>query len=246
MSSKSQRNAQLILFIVVLVLGAAVYFANKPPLAPPNDPFWVNLEDQDLRATPPQLILRPTQYPQSRGISIAAFQNRFAGRNATLWEALAYAYDQPFTRFIVTPPLRDLLMRNIDVLVTVPDQPREKLQAELQKQFGLKVRRETIDTNVLLLAVKTPGTAALSTNGPKAYPLRNYVLMMDGFFGQPVIDRTGLDGVYKFSPFSPKFPARDLDAGRQVYKQALLDQLGLELVPTNMPVEMLIVEHVTN
>jgi uncharacterized protein (TIGR03435 family) len=35
-----------------------------------------------------------------------------------------------------------------------------------------------------------------------------------------------------------KWPRRD-PAG---LKQALLDQLGLELVPTNMPIEMLVVE----
>jgi hypothetical protein len=35
---------------------------------------------------------------------------------------------------------------------------------------------------------------------------------------------------------------RGLEAGREAYRQALLDQLGLTLVPTNMPVEMLVVK----
>ncbi len=198
MSSKSQRNAQLILFIVVLVLGAAVYFANKPPLAPPNDPFWVNLEDQDLRTAPPQLIVRPTQYPQLPGISTSWFEDRFAVRRATLWEVLPYAYGLPLSRFIIPPPLQNLAAgRPIDVLVTIPDQPRERLQVELHKQLGIKLRRVTIQTNVFLLVVKTPGAAASNTNGSKAYPIRNYVWGMEGFAGGPVIDKRASEGTYK-------------------------------------------------
>jgi uncharacterized protein (TIGR03435 family) len=58
----------------------------------------------------------------------------------------------------------------------------------------------------------------------------------------PVIDQTGLVGNYDFD--FPKnlgaTPAEKL----QKAQQWLLDQLGLELVPTNMPVEMLVVEKV--
>jgi Protein of unknown function (DUF3738) len=246
MSSKSRRNAQLILFIVVLVLGAAVYFANKPPPPQPNDPFWVNLDYRDLLTGPTQLIARPTQYPELPEISTSWFGDRFAIRNGTLWEVLPYIYGLPFSRFIIPPPLRNLAFTRIDVLVTVPDRPREKLQAELQKQFGIRVRSVTLQTNVFLLVVETPGIAVSSTNGSDAYPIRNYVWGMEGIIGGPVIDQTGLDGVYRFSPFPPKSPRLDLQAARQAYKQALLDQLGLELIPTNMPVEFLILEHATN
>jgi hypothetical protein len=242
MSSKAQRNATLILFVVVLLLGVAVYFANKPP-PPPNDPFWVNLDYRDLLTNPTQLIARPTQYPELPEISTSWFNDRFAMRKGALLEVLPYIYRLPLSRFIIPPPLRDLAFKQIDVLVTVPDRPREKLQAELQKQFGIKVRSVTLQTNVFLLVVKTPGVAAPSTNGSDAYPIRNYIWGMEGIIGGPVIDRTGLDGVYKFSP---NLPPRDFQAARKAYRQALLDQLGLELIPTNMPVEFLILEHATN
>ncbi len=246
MPSNARKSATLILTVVVLALGAAVYFANKPPPPPPNDPFWVNLDYHDLLAGPTQLIARPTQYAELPEISTSWFEDRFAIRNGTLLEVLPYIYGLPFSRFIIPPPLRDLAFRRIDVLVTVPDQPREKLQAELQKQFGIRVRSVTLQTNIFLLVVKTPGIAVSGTNGSDAYPIRNYVWGMEGIIGGPVIDHTGLDGVYKFSPFSPKSPRRDLQATREAYKQALLDQLGLELVPTNMPVEFLILEYATN
>jgi hypothetical protein len=114
MSSKSRRNAQLILFIVVLVLGAAVYFANKPPPPQPNDPFWVNLDYRDLLTGPTQLIARPTQYPELPEISTSWFGDRFAIRNGTLWEVLPYIYglpfrDSSFLRRFGTWPLRGLM-----------------------------------------------------------------------------------------------------------------------------------------
>jgi uncharacterized protein (TIGR03435 family) len=34
------------------------------------------------------------------------------------------------------------------------------------------------------------------------------------------------------------------ESAKEALKQAVLDQLGLELVPTNMPIEMLVVEKV--
>lgn len=246
MPSNARRNATLILIVVVLLLGVAVYFANKPPPPPPDDPFWVNLDYRDLPAAPAQLIARPTQYPDLPEISTSWFNDRFAIRNGTLWEVLPYVHGLPFSRYIIPPPLRNLAFQRIDVLVTDPDHPREKLQAELQKQFGIRVRSVTLQTNVFLLVVKTPGVAVSSTNGSDAYPIRNYVWGMEGIIGGPVIDHTGLDGVYKFSPISSNFPRRDFQAARKVYEQALLDQLGLELVPTDMPVEFLILEQATN
>ena len=54
----------------------------------------------------------------------------------------------------------------------------------------------------------------------------------------PVVDQTGLTNSYDFSL---KWKS-DGDSNLAALQQALEDQLGLELVPTNMPVEMLVVE----
>ena len=51
------------------------------------------------------------------------------------------------------------------------------------------------------------------------------------------MDKTGLDGNYDLAVSWDKN-----DIQHDSMKKALLDQLGLELVTTNMPIEMLVVE----
>ncbi len=56
-----------------------------------------------------------------------------------------------------------------------------------------------------------------------------------------VVDQTGLKGNYDVRvDWQQDFSA----AGKEKLRQAVLDQLGLELVATNLPIEMLIVEKV--
>jgi uncharacterized protein (TIGR03435 family) len=71
----------------------------------------------------------------------------------------------------------------------------------------------------------------ISTAHPSDFSL---AMELELLFGKTIIDQTGL--TQKFN-IDLKWNG-DLNA----LKHALRDQLGLELVPTNMPVEMLVVE----
>jgi uncharacterized protein (TIGR03435 family) len=71
-------------------------------------------------------------------------------------------------------------------------------------------------------------------------PVEVLISFLQQRFQVPVVDQTGLKQEYDFSLAwdepDPKHP--NLDG----LKQALHDQLGLELVLTNLPIEMLVVE----
>ena len=82
-------------------------------------------------------------------------------------------------------------------------------------------------------------------------PIRTLIFDLEYYLHVPMIDRTGLDGYYDFDLNWNDEILWDATEHRSLsnpdgLKQILLDQLGLELVPTNMPIEMLVVEKVKN
>jgi uncharacterized protein (TIGR03435 family) len=65
---------------------------------------------------------------------------------------------------------------------------------------------------------------------------------LESRFGLPVVDRTSLNKSYDFSL---KWDEKDrYHLNSDGLQQALLNQLGLELVPSREPIEMLVVEKV--
>jgi uncharacterized protein (TIGR03435 family) len=67
---------------------------------------------------------------------------------------------------------------------------------------------------------------------------------LEYYFEIPVIDRTGIEGRFDIDL---KWDEPDRQhRNPEAFKQVLLDQLGLELVPSREPIEMLVVEKSPN
>ena len=65
---------------------------------------------------------------------------------------------------------------------------------------------------------------------------------LERIFQMPIVDETGLPGSYNLDL---RWKVKtDPNANQAAVKEALIGQLGLELVPVRKPVEMLIVEKV--
>ena len=194
-------------------------------------------------------IFRPTRFPRSGGGVWTG--TRFCTENYSVPELIGSAYGSPATRTVFPaglPPDR------FDVMLTRPDSAAW-LRAELEKRFGLTVRRETRVVDVLQLTVKNPNPPNLKRHsgndsnsswigGSRKNTIRNQSL--GGFFGsiesrvgQPVLDRTGLTGRFDVEF---QWPSQPGESEKNAYKRALLEQLGLELIPSREPVELLIVE----
>jgi uncharacterized protein (TIGR03435 family) len=189
--------------------------------------------------------------------------NKMLGRAISFDALMGMAYDVDVNQ-IVPPP--DKVTGSFDLLMTTADASKEKLQKEIQRQFGYVAHRETRQADVLVLTLKQAGAPGLKpsrgqNNGGGGFassssssagtggqstqvnsqnqPISSLIKKLQGYFDKPIIDRTGLTGNFDVS-----LTAATENGGSEsaAIMQALPVQLGLELVPTNMPVEMLVVE----
>lgn len=174
----------------------------------------------------------------------------FLGIGVSLTNLLTFAYTNSTTARTVFES--DIPPGRFDFIANVPAGSSEALKQEIQKQFGLVGKFETRDADVLLLKVRRNNAPGLKPptgreGGPwmgngefscQNQSFETIARILEAHFGTPVIDETGLDGRFDFDlHWQEQEPPQNLDG----LKQALLDQLGLELVPANLPIEMLVV-----
>jgi uncharacterized protein (TIGR03435 family) len=180
-----------------------------------------------------------------------------------LVSCIVFAENFPDESRLVLPG--DFPKGRFDVLITLPqnrsysgqDEIRQTMRDEIKKQFGFVAHRETLERDVLLLQIKNPNAAGLQkivqydpNNGSsiqssieglnsKNFPLNWLAYELEGHLQIPVFDQTGLTNRIALNLRWNKLPGEMVE---DTTRRVVLDQLGLELVPTNMPIEMLVVE----
>ena len=132
------------------------------------------------------------------------------------------------------------------------------LQSAVKRKFGVAGKTETRETDVWVLKVKHPNVPNLKLNqkdgdrGNGFFPdaktgkFRGWNEQMPGVAASleylantPIIDETGLTNRFDFDLNCQQ---TDVENKNWDSVNLALDKLGLELVPTNMPIEMLVVE----
>jgi uncharacterized protein (TIGR03435 family) len=214
-----------------------------------------NVSSQVLDKTPPQVTIVSARFHQFGG-SVSG-NNKMMGLGISATNIFGYAYDQSSARTIFPDKLPP---GKYDFIANLPSGNKDALQKEIERKFGLVGRRETRDADVLFLKTRNSDASGLkpadlrrlehnstssSRSGAGDFSCRNEQLsnlarFLEGRFEIPVIDQTGLTNHFdidlKWNEKNWQHPNRDS------LKQALFDQLGLELVPSREPIEMLVVE----
>jgi uncharacterized protein (TIGR03435 family) len=142
-----------------------------------------------------------------------------------------------------------------DYIVSLTNGNAEALQQEVKREFGVIARIETRETNILLLKVKAPNAPGLkpSTSSladqfeswdpghfeSKNKPLGYLACTLELYANVPVIDRTGLTNGFDINLH---WEQTDLQNHNWNNMNQALAPLGLELVPSREPIEMLVVE----
>jgi uncharacterized protein (TIGR03435 family) len=217
-----------------------------------------DLPSDQIDKLPPIVRVLPTKF-KSVWVTWNSGANgdKFVGSNVRAGEIAAYAYGFPRGRvhFAEEEPTNRL-----DFVATLPRGSQGALQRMLKAKLGLVGRPETENRDVLLLQVNhanapglkppilekndtywSPGVfhssdVVIDTGAPRFDGLAAF---LERYFKMPVIDQT--DVTQHFST-DLRWKETRGHPNHEGLEQVLLNQLGLELVPTNMPIEMLVVE----
>ncbi len=213
-----------------------------------------------IDSLPPIFQVVPTKFNNSIWSNCNSGSNcdKFAGANVRINLIAACAYGIPSSRIrfpLGVPPV------DYDFIATKPH-AQEALQRWLKVHYGIVGHFETDDMAAFAVQVKNPNAPGFkpaipgkhdqydnrygdhyvyhSSNefmdtGPPRYD--GFVYFLEDYLGEPVIDETGIT-----DPFAVhlEWPTGD----PQGLEDVLANQLGLELVPTNIPVKILVMEQV--
>lgn len=148
-----------------------------------------------------------------------------------------------------------------DYIANLPTGALEALQTEAKEKLGLTGSRETRDVPALVLKVNhadAPGLKpAAPMAGPPATPRPQGMSMLrhakmsalasslEITTQTPVLDQTGLTEFYdiEFTRIQPTPRGQKFDRLADLQK-TMLEQLGLDVVMTNAPVDLLVVKKV--
>lgn len=215
-----------------------------------------------LKHAPENLVvIRTTHFPEAYGKIYERHNDddvlsRVSGRNVTLRDLMAEAYDTGPGQVVLPPGAAG---EHFDFIVTVPGDVRGRLQSAIRDATGYTGRVETRDADVLNLKVENaslPGLTA-SPDGEdedvqykdgrlyfKHKTARSLVRGLQDGLAKPVIDQTGLTNCYDFSLAWDMKITRSMQSGTWSLEgvQKALHGWGLGLEPSTETMDMLVVE----
>jgi hypothetical protein len=246
----TKAKSAVIAGVVVLLAAGTTLMTVKIIEQHKADESWrVRLFDSRvLDRISPQVKILPAQSSRGGGYGTSNDKRMGTGVDAETIVRMVSGFWSPVRTILAC----ELPAAKYDFIASLPSGNAEALRQEIRKQFGVVTRLEMVETNVLLLTVKFPNAPGLrpsktkygstENNGADHFSCVNQSVsfvagMLEGNLQIPVIDQTGLT-----QTFDIDLKWNQHDPQHNTLKQALLDQLGLELVPTTKPVEMLVVE----
>jgi uncharacterized protein (TIGR03435 family) len=254
------KTAIVVGVVLLLTAGTTTVVAVKERDARRIEKMWrinKDLLPDRVDALPPLVKILPTKFTsQWSNWNAGTNGEKWVGANARARVIAACAYGIPFVRIRFDTPEPT---NRFDFIATLAQGSREAMQQELKFKFGLVGHRTTENLDVLQLRVQHPDGPGLKPPIPgkaDAYmkagafhtsdaPLdigngfQGLAAYLEGYFRKTIVDETGITQHFSIDLRWREQNYRDNPDG---LKQALLDKLGLELVPATMPVEILVMD----
>jgi uncharacterized protein (TIGR03435 family) len=239
--------------VVCILISMAVIASAQDKPAPSRSPLA--FEVVSVRPTPPDRRDQFESYCSNGG--------RFISRGTPLLWSIKWAYG--LNDYQMSPGWPDWLNSfgtyNIEAETegrVTDDQCRMMVQALFEDRFKLAMHRQTKTVSAYALVTGKKGSK-LATRGrvtingavkqatserepPEGWTmarLANYLASVKGV-GQPVLDKTGLTGIYGLTL---NYATADGDDRPDIFS-AVQEQLGLKLQSIKAPTEMFVIDHV--
>jgi uncharacterized protein (TIGR03435 family) len=215
-----------------------------------------------LNQQPPQVRIVSSTFTN---FAEGASGDKLMGTGIFAQGVVAAAYGATSARTILTT---DLPIGRYDYIACLAQGNAEALQREVRRKFGVSGRIETRATDVLVLKVSRPNAPGLKGSvsppgndvfsmQPNGLRCQNRTLAdvcseLEALANIPVLNQTGLTNRFDFelqldwdlTPgwWKPNANLKRPFVNMDNVNEALLEQLGLELVPTNLPLQVLVVD----
>jgi uncharacterized protein (TIGR03435 family) len=260
----AKAKTPIVVGAVLLIILETTIEVRRTRADEPADDSWrsASLTWQQVGQTAPQVKILPTQFSPPVYNILTSDGVKWGGVNVSVRDILRGSYRVGPGRMVF--PAGEP-QEKYDFISTLRFGTEDALQRELKKVTGLTGRWENVETNILVLKVRNPDAPALKpvARNPSEFgnlrgghihcfgealswkprtPPWGLTKQLERLLLIPVVDETGLKEAYNIDLRWKVKP--DPNANQEAVEQALIEQLGLELVPAHKPVEMLIVEKV--
>jgi RNA polymerase sigma factor (sigma-70 family) len=139
----------------------------------------------------------------------------------------------------------DLPAGRYDYIANLPQGAQGRLQEEIRNRLGLTATKVEVNTNVYALVFHDPDSAVYQeTNMFAGVKVEYWSHLLEGLYHAPVVNLSGLTNYYVFDCNFHRPRKQTDDEFKQIVLARIRGQLGLELIATNYPIEMLVVEDV--
>lgn len=256
----TKMKTAIVVTVGVLLAAATATITVKEIQKHRTYPWQVETDDLNkvLATAPPMVEIRPAKFLKSR-VTVTHHSDGNVQRlefGIPIQMMLFEAYDSRPTRAILPKLPQD----KYDFIVSLPQGSSEALAKEIKQKFGLIGKKELLERDVLLLKLSNSDAPSFKANtnfvaghddGDAHFNKTIGDLLwqnsLEDTLHLPIIDKTGLSNRYDYTFHYPEWNpswSTNFNALKQGLKDALHSQLGLELVPSREPVEMLVVEKV--
>jgi uncharacterized protein (TIGR03435 family) len=244
----TKAQTAMVIGVVLLLAAGTATIAVKENAAHRHEAWREKFDLSVLDTAPPQVSILPSIHSMVHWVGSCNGKARGFGQSVP--DLLMFAYGVRPAQLIPTVPVPFGKYDFIANLTTGIEANQEGLQQETKTKFGLIVRRETIETNVLVLTVQSRNAAGLKPTAGQLsgswwhfwyhfysvhdQSISTLVDYLEDSLGTVVIDQTGLT-----DNFDIDF---EWDSTPESLKPVLLDQLGLKLTPARKNVTFAIVD----